>query len=42
VYRAERWENQERRAENIANALKEGVNRIDTWFEECTSELLAE
>ena len=44
MYEAERfktqgWKNLKERADNIANALKEGVERIDTWFEECINEL---
>ena len=44
TYEAERfktqgWRNLKERADNIANALKEGVKRIDTWFEECINEL---
>ncbi len=44
MYEAERfktqgWKNPKERADNIANALKEGVERIDTWFEECINEL---
>ena len=46
-YKAKRFGTQEekdskKRAENIANALKEGVERIDAWFEECIKELEAE
>ena len=47
AYEAERfktqgWEDLEQGADDIANALKEGVKRIDTWFEECINELRAE
>ena len=39
-YKAKRFGAQEekdpkKRAENIANALKKGVERTDAWFEEC-------
>ena len=45
-YEAERFKmegkgDQEELAENMANALKEGVERIDTWFEECINDLEA-
>jgi hypothetical protein len=47
AYEAERfktqgWEDLEQGADDIANALKEGVKRIDTWFGECINELRAE
>ena len=47
TYEAERfktqgWKNLKWGADNIANGLKEGVKRIDTWFEECINELRAE
>ena len=35
-------EDPKKSAENIANALKEGVKTIDAWFEECIKELEAE
>jgi hypothetical protein len=38
-FKTEGWKNLKERAENVANALKEGVKRIDTWFEECINEL---
>lgn len=46
AYEAERfktqgWEDLEQGADDIANALKEGVKRINTWFEECIHELRA-
>jgi len=46
-YKAKRFGTQEEKdpkqlAENIANALKEGVARVDAWFEECIKELEAE
>ena len=46
-YKAKRFGTQEEKdpkqfAENIANALKEGVARIDAWFEECIKELEVE
>jgi hypothetical protein len=47
TYEAERfktqgWKNLKWGADNIAYGLKEGVKRIDTWFEECINELRAE
>jgi hypothetical protein len=35
------WENPKQGADDIANALEEGVKKIDTWFEECINELRA-
>jgi hypothetical protein len=46
-YRAERFKtqgkgDQNERAKDMANALKEGVKTIDAWFEECINELEVE
>jgi len=40
MYKAERFktkgqENLKEGADNIANALKEGIKRIETWFKKC-------
>jgi hypothetical protein len=41
-FKTQGWKNLKQLGDNIANALKEGVKRIDTWFEECINELRAE
>lgn len=41
-FKTQGWKNLKERADDIANALMEGVERIDTWFEECINELQAE
>ena len=44
TYKADRfktqgWKNPKERTDNIANALKEGVKRINTWFKEYINKL---
>ena len=42
-YKAKRFNTQRKeRAENIADSLKENVERINAWFEECIKELETE
>ena len=40
-FKTQGWKNPKEYTDNIANALKEDVKRIDTWFKECINELLA-
>ena len=47
IYEAKRFKTKKQKnlkkgADNIANALKEGVKRIKTWFKKCINELQAE
>ena len=47
IYEAERFkmkgqENLKEGADNIANVLKEGIKRIETWFKKCINKFQAE
>ena len=41
-FKTQRWKNLKQGVDNIANALKEDIKRINTWFKKCINEFLAE
>ena len=38
-FKTQRWKNLKKCVDNIVNALKEGVERIDTWFKKYINKL---
>ena len=41
-FKTQKWKNLKECMDNIANALKEGVKRINIWFKKCINKLSAE